>query len=136
MFPLKSKILVVDDSNSVRMLIVKCLRNLGYTEIVEATDGTTAWQVLEISVATQSPVQLILTDWNMPHMRGLELLERCRQHEQLRKVPVIMITSESQMPHIVAALKSGVSGYIVKPFSEDTLRSKLETIWSRFSRVA
>lgn len=122
------KILVVDDFSTMRRIIKNLLRELGYKNIHEADDGITATPML-----TNGDFDLVITDWNMPVMQGIELLKYIRETENLKHIPVLMVTAESKKEQIVMAAHAGVNGYIVKPFTGATLKSKLDKIYSRIS---
>jgi two-component system, chemotaxis family, chemotaxis protein CheY len=118
------KALIVDDSKTIRIVLRKILRELGY-EVCEAVDGKDALNVIESEKAT---VSLVLTDWNMPEMNGLDLVRNLRQDPQLASLKVIMVTTETEVDHIVSALEAGADEYVMKPFTKDILREKLEQI--------
>jgi len=118
------RILVVDDFATMRKIIKNILGQLGFKNIIEADDGTTAWEILQ-----KEPVDLIISDWNMPKMSGLELLKKVRADEKLKDTPFLMVTAEAQKENIIEAAKYRVSQYIVKPFTPETLKEKLEKIF-------
>ena len=123
----KMKILVVDDFSTMRRIITNVLRQLGFENIVEAEDGSKALAILEAD-----PVDFVLTDWNMPQMSGLDLLKaiRASENEQLKGIPVLMVTAEALQDNIIAAAKAGVNNYIIKPFDAATLSEKIEKIFA------
>lgn len=123
-FNTNMKILVVDDFATMRKIIKNILGQLGFKNIIEADDGTTAWEILQ-----KEPVDLIISDWNMPKMSGLELLKKVRGDEKLKDTPFLMVTAEAQKEYIIEAAKYRVSQYIVKPFTPETLKEKLEKIF-------
>ncbi|HFC98309.1 MAG TPA: response regulator [Thermosulfurimonas dismutans] len=118
------RVLVVDDFATMRKIIKNILTQLGFRNIIEADDGTTAWEILQ-----KEPVDLIISDWNMPKMSGLELLKKVRADEKLKDIPFLMVTAEAQKENIIEAVKYKVSQYIVKPFTPETLKEKLEKIF-------
>ena len=118
------KVLVVDDFASMRDLIRKSLTRLGFSQISMATGAVDA--VRQIEAGEQ--FDLIISDWNMPNMTGLELLNYVRAEKQLENVPFLMITAEAQRENIIEAAKAGVSQYIVKPFTEEALQEKIKSI--------
>ncbi len=120
------KFLVVDDFSTMRRIIKNLLRDIGYTDVVEAEDGKQA-----LSQIKSSQIDFVVTDWNMPNMTGLELLKEIRKEKGFDELPVLMVTAESRKEQIVEAAKSGVNGYIVKPFNAQTLREKLDKILNR-----
>jgi two-component system chemotaxis response regulator CheY len=117
------KILAVDDSPTMRRIIINTLKRAGYTNVIEATDGKDA-----IAKMQAETIDFVITDWNMPDMDGLTLLTALRSSKQYRAVPVLMVTTRSIKDDIVTAMKAGVNNYIVKPFTPETLREKIETI--------
>lgn len=120
------KFLVVDDFSTMRRIIKNLLRDIGYTDVVEAEDGK-----LALSQIKNGQIDFVVTDWNMPNMTGLELLKEIRKDKGFDELPVLMVTAESRKEQIVEAAKSGVNGYIVKPFNAQTLREKLDKILNR-----
>lgn len=127
------RILVVDDFPTMRRIVRNLLGELGYENITDADDGTTALAELKRS---EEPYGLVVTDWNMPQMSGLELLRAIRAHEKLRTLPVLMVTAEAKREQIIEAAQAGVNGYIIKPFTAETLRDKLAKIFERVERAA
>ena len=113
--------LVVDDSRAVRKLLSHTLEVLGY-EVTEAENGAAALDALR---TRPSPVQLILTDWNMPEMNGLDFLKAVRSNPDYGRVPVVMVTTETEMEHMAAALEAGANEYVMKPFTREILTDKL-----------
>jgi two-component system chemotaxis response regulator CheY len=124
---LGTKILIVDDYKTMLRIIANLLRQLGFEDIHEATDGTMALEMLG-----RGDYGLILSDWNMEPMSGLELLKRVRANDKLKNIPFIMITAESKTENVVAAKQAGVNNYIVKPFNAVTLKAKLESVFGAF----
>lgn len=120
------KILIVDDFSTMRRIIKNLLRDLGFTNTAEADDGTTALPMLQ-----SSSFDLLITDWNMPGMTGIDLLRAVRADERLQSMPVLMVTAEQKRDQIIEAAKAGVNGYIVKPFTAATLKEKMEKIFER-----
>ncbi len=120
------KILVVDDFSTMRRIIKNLLKDLGFTNIQEADDGSTALPMLQ-----QSDFDFVITDWNMPGMQGIDLLRAIRADDNLKHLPVLMVTAEAKKEQIVAAAQAGVNGYVVKPFTAATLKEKLEKIFER-----
>ncbi|MCX7822273.1 MAG: response regulator [Syntrophobacterales bacterium] len=116
-------VLVVDDFATMRRIIRNILRDLEFKKILEAEDGTAAVDILK----TQK-VDLIISDWNMPKMTGLELLKWVRANEDTKDIPFLMVTAEAQKENVIEAVKAKVSNYIVKPFTAQTLAEKLEKI--------
>ena len=120
------KILVVDDFSTMRRIIKNLLKDLGFTNIQEADDGNTALPML-----VQGDFDFVVTDWNMPGMQGIDLLRAIRADDNLKHLPVLMVTAEAKKEQIVAAAQAGVNGYVVKPFTAATLKEKLEKIFER-----
>lgn len=117
-------ILVVDDFSTMRRIVRNILRQLGFNNIVEADDGTTAMAKLN-----SEKIDFVITDWNMPKMTGMELLKEIRANDKLKSIPVLMVTAEALQENIIAAVKAGVSNYIVKPFDAKTLSDKINKIF-------
>ena len=118
------KVLVVDDASTIRRIMVNCFAKMKVTDVVQACDGVEALAVL----AKQGPFDLILTDWNMPNMNGIDLLKAIKADPKISSVPVIVVTSEAEKEYIVEAVKSGAANYIVKPFSPETLYEKIKAL--------
>ena len=119
------KILVVDDSATMRRIIVNVLARLGYKEnIFQAENGLEAWEILN----EHPDMELLMTDWNMPEMNGLQLVKKVRADERFEDLPIIMITTEGGKREVITALKAGVNNYIVKPFTPQVLKEKLQAI--------
>ncbi|MCP1576983.1 histidine kinase [Herbaspirillum rubrisubalbicans] len=124
--------LVVDDFSTMRRIVSGLLKELEYTKIVEADDGSTALKILESGA---SNITFVLTDWNMPVMDGLTLLKKIRATPALAHLPVLMITAEAKKENIVMAAQEGADGYIVKPFNATTLKEKIEKILARRAQM-
>jgi two-component system chemotaxis response regulator CheY len=117
------KYLVVDDFSTMRRIVKNLLQELGYQNVQEADDGKTAWPMLQTG-----GFDFVITDWNMPLMPGLDLLKAIRADEKLKSLPVLMVTAEAKREQIVEAVQAGVSGYVVKPFTAEILKQKLDKI--------
>jgi two-component system chemotaxis response regulator CheY len=117
------KILIVDDFATMRKVIRNILKQIGYENIVEAEDGAIGLRILK-----SQKIDLIVCDWNMPNMTGLELLKAVRADDDLKATPFLMVTAEALQENVVAAVKAGVSNYIVKPFTAETLNDKIQKI--------
>lgn len=124
------KILVVDDFSTMRRIIKNLLRDLGFTNIQEADDGTTALPMLK-----GGGFDFLVSDWNMPGMTGIDLLRAVRADENLKTLPVLMVTAESKREQIIEAAQAGVNGYVVKPFTAATLKEKIEKIFERIGNT-
>jgi two-component system chemotaxis response regulator CheY len=120
------KILIVDDFSTMRRIIKNLLRDLGFNNTAEADDGLTALPMLQ-----STHFDLLITDWNMPGMQGIDLLRAVRADSKLESLPVLMVTAEQKREQIIEAAQSGVNGYIVKPFTAATLKEKMEKIFER-----
>ncbi|XPV77203.1 MAG: chemotaxis response regulator CheY [Desulfovibrio sp.] len=121
----KMRVLVVDDFATMRKIVKNILRQLGLENVVEADDGTTAWEILN-----KDSIDFIVSDWNMPQMTGIELLRKVRSSEEYADIPFLMVTAEAQQENIIEAVQAKVSNYIVKPFTPDTMREKIDRIFS------
>lgn len=115
------KILAVDDSPTMRRIIINTLKRAGYNDVIEANDGKDALAKLKVEKAN-----FVITDWNMPEMDGLTFVTTLRSMDEYKKLPVLMVTTRSVKEDIVEAMKAGVNNYIVKPFTPDTLKAKIE----------
>jgi two-component system, chemotaxis family, chemotaxis protein CheY len=124
--PSKIKFLVVDDFSTMRRIVRNLLKELGFTTVEEAEDGAVAWQKIQ-----NTAFDFIITDWNMPNMDGLTLLQTIRGDANYKSLPVLMITAEAKKENIIAAAQAGASGYIVKPFTAATLNEKLTKIFEK-----
>ncbi|MDD0853345.1 response regulator [Halobacteriovorax sp. GB3] len=124
------KILVVDDMATMRKIIKNMLGQIGFKNIQEADDGATAWPMIESAIQANEPFEFIVSDWNMPQMTGLELLKKVRATETTKKLPFLMITAEAEQGNVVIAVKAGVSNFIVKPFSAQVLKEKIDKIFN------
>ncbi len=120
------KILVVDDFSTMRRIVKNLLTELGFTNVAEADDGTTALPML-----VGGSYQFVVTDWNMPGMSGLDLLKAIRAEEKLKTLPVLLVTAEGKREQIIEAVQAGVNGYIVKPFTAAVLKEKIDKILER-----
>lgn len=118
------KLLVVDDSSTMRRIIKNTLGRLGHKDVLEAEHGLEAWQIL----GENPDVDVLITDWNMPEMNGLELVQKVRAEEKYIDMPIIMVTTEGGKTEVITALKAGVNNYIVKPFTPQVLKEKLEDV--------
>ncbi len=127
----KMKFLVVDDFSTMRRIVRNLLKELGFANVDEAEDGQIALQKLN-----SLPFDFVVTDWNMPNMDGLTLLQNIRATPALKHLPVLMITAEAKKENIIAAAQAGASGYIVKPFTAATLSEKLEKIFEKMGKKA
>ncbi|MBK8186010.1 MAG: chemotaxis response regulator CheY [Cellvibrio sp.] len=120
------KILIVDDFSTMRRIIKNLLRDLGFSNTHEADDGQTALPMLK-----NGDFQFLVTDWNMPGMTGIDLLKAVRADEKLSTLPVLMVTAEAKRDQIIEAAQAGVNGYVVKPFTAQALKEKIDKIFDR-----
>ncbi len=118
------KVLVVDDFATMRRIVRGVLKQLGFTKIVEAADGNDAFDTLK----KEADIKLIVSDWNMPNMNGLELLKAVRGDDNFKNIPFVMVTAEGMKENVIEAVKAGVSNYIVKPFTPEALGEKLQAV--------
>jgi len=118
------KLLVVDDSSTMRRIIKNTLQRLGFNDVLEAEHGVEAWQIME-----RTPdINVLITDWNMPEMNGLDLVRKVRAEKKYENIPIIMVTTEGGKREVITAIKEGVNNYIVKPFTPQVLKEKLEDV--------
>lgn len=118
------KLLVVDDSSTMRRIIKNTLARLGYKDVLEGADGVEGWSALD----SNPDVEMLITDWNMPEMNGLELVKKVRADDRFTDLPIIMVTTEGGKAEVITALKAGVNNYIVKPFTPQVLKEKLGAV--------
>ena len=121
---LNMKVLIVDDFATMRRILRNILKQIGFTDINEADDGSTALKELK-----KEKYDLILCDWNMPEMPGIDLLNTIKADDELKGIPFVMVTAEAQKDNIVGAVKAGVNSYIVKPFTAETISDKLKKVF-------
>jgi two-component system chemotaxis response regulator CheY len=119
----KAKILIVDDMQTMRRLLKSALNDLGYSNVVDADGGKSALSLLE-----SNDFSLLITDWNMPDMEGIDLLKAVRADERWKSMPVLMVTAEAKKEQILEAAEAGVNGYVVKPFQPAQLKEKLDKV--------
>ena len=119
------KILIVDDFATMRKILRNILKELGYTDLLEAEDGQAALEILR-----REKVDLVISDWNMPNMDGLSLLKAIRSDEALKDTPVLMVTAEAQKQNVLEAVKAGVNNYVVKPFTPEVIQEKISKIFA------
>jgi two-component system chemotaxis response regulator CheY len=122
------KILVVDDFSTMRRIIKGLLHELGYDNVHEADDGSTA-----LSMLRGGGFDFLITDWNMPGMPGLDLIKAVRADAALATLPILMLTAEAKRDQIIVAAQAGINGYIVKPFTANTLKEKIDKVFERLA---
>ncbi|KGO98282.1 chemotaxis response regulator CheY [Novilysobacter defluvii] len=125
------RILIVDDFSTMRRIVKNLLNDLGFTNTAEADDGTTALVELQ-----KAKFDLVITDWNMPGMPGIDLLKAIRADASMASLPVLMVTAEAKREQIIEAAQAGVNGYVIKPFTAGTLSDKLNKIFERLEASA
>jgi len=123
---LKMRFLVVDDFSTMRRIVKNILKQLGYENIDEAEDGAQAYSKLQ-----NNDYDFVISDWNMPNMDGLELLKKIRSDQKLKAMPVLMVTAEAEKEKVITAVQAGVSNYIVKPFTAEVLKEKMDRIFEK-----
>lgn len=119
------KILAVDDSPTMRRIIINTLKRAGYNDVTEASDGKDALVKMKVN-----SYNFIITDWNMPEMDGMEFVTNIRKSDDYKKIPILMVTTRSVQDDIVEAIRIGVNSYIVKPFTPETLKQKIKEVLS------
>ncbi|WP_027705448.1 chemotaxis response regulator CheY [Zymobacter palmae] len=123
------KFLVIDDFPTMRRIVRNLLKELGYSNVEEAEDGVDALNKLR-----EGSFDFVVSDWNMPNLDGLEMLKQIRQDDQLKHLPVLMVTAEAKKENIIEAAQAGASGYVVKPFTAGTLEEKLNKIFEKLGK--
>lgn len=125
-------ILIVDDYKTMLRIVRNLLSQLGFNNVDEATDGTMAFAKLEQKQHEQKPFKMVISDWNMEPMSGLELLKKIRADERFKTMPFIMVTAETKAENVIIAKQAGVNNYIIKPFNAATLKQKLSAVVGEF----
>lgn len=133
MFDLKTRILVVDDMSTMRKIVMKSLKEMGFTDLIEASDGDVAWTTLQSSTP---PVGLVISDWNMPKCSGLDFLKRVRADSRFKATPFMLVTAESEASQVAQALQAKVDAYIVKPFNTEVLKGKIAEVYKKVTANA
>ncbi len=123
------KFLVVDDSPTMRRIVINALKTFGYQDVVEAGDGQEALEQL-----SAHPVEFVITDWNMPNMSGLDLTKAIRANDKYKHLPILMVTTRGLKQDIIDALKAKVNNYVVKPFTPQVLKEKLDAILNALNK--
>jgi len=129
MFDHKMKILVVDDFSTMRRIVKNILKQLGYENIEEAEDGAQAFSKLK-----NGGFEFVVSDWNMPNADGITLLKNVRSDPELKAMPFLMVTAEAEKEKVIEAIKAGVSNYVVKPFTAEILREKMDKVFERLAK--
>jgi len=130
--PTDINVLIVDDMAAMRKILRTLLSQLGFKNVDEAEDGK---QALDKLRQDPNKYDLVITDWNMPNMTGIELVQAIRSDENLRHLPVLMVTAEAKKENVLMAIKAGVNNYIVKPFTAETLKEKIEAIFKSLGKA-
>lgn len=125
-----TKFLIVDDFSTMRRIVRNLLKDLGYTNVDEAEDG-----VMGLAKLKSGGFEFVVSDWNMPNMDGLTMLQHIRADPELSKLPVLMVTAEAKKENIIAAAQAGANGYVVKPFTAATLDEKLSKIFEKLEKA-
>ncbi|WP_413291006.1 response regulator [Bdellovibrio sp. HCB337] len=136
MFPSDTRILVIDDMPSIRDLVKNHLKAMGFKSIQEASDGEEALRMLIQSNTPGNSIQLVISDWNMPHMKGIDLLKHVRATAEWANLPFVLLTSEAERDQVTEAVLAGASQYIVKPFSAKIFEDKLKTAYQKHYKSA
>ena len=123
-----AKILVVDDMSTMRKIVRNMLQKLGHNNVLEADDGEPAWNLINEAHDAGSPFDFIVSDWGMPSLTGLDLLKNIRSSEKFKKLAFLMVVAENEQANVVVAVKAGVSNFVVKPFSIQSLKEKIDKI--------
>lgn len=130
MFDPATRVLIVDDMGTMRKIVANACKELGFNDITQAEDGQKAWEAMQ---SAQPQIGLVLSDWNMPNCTGIDLLKRVRSDGRYSAVPFLLLTAESEKHQVEEAAKAGVDGYIVKPFSAQMLKERLEATFKKTS---
>ncbi len=136
MIPKDTPILIVDDMSTMRRIMANALRDLGFHQITEAVDGEDAWKQIQGAHKAKKRFEIVISDWNMPKLKGLDLLEKIRANPSVAGTVFVMLTAESQREQIAHALQAGVSGYILKPFTKEQLMATMNAAFQKRPKVA
>lgn len=131
MFPPTTKILIVDDMPQIRENLRKVLKDLQLSDITEEDNGASAYEALSQHYAQGKPFQLVISDWNMPQMTGLEFLKKVRAQGHWAQLPFVLLTAEAEKAQVTDAILAGVSQYIIKPFTPKSIEEKLKSVWQK-----
>lgn len=131
MFPLDTKILIVDDSSFSRVLLKNALKEIGFWKLVEASNAKDAASILQDRESERDPFHLMIVDIHMPELSGLDLVRWARGRESLKDIPIIVLTSSQEKADVLTAGRLGVTHFIIKPFDNNTLKERLLTTWQR-----
>lgn len=134
MFPADTRILVIDDMPSIRDLVKNHLRAMGYKNILESGDGEAGLKALIQNLTGGTPIGLVISDWNMPALSGIDLLKHVRGTNEFKDLPFVLLTSESERDEVTEAIIAGVSQYVVKPFAAKIFEEKLKAAWAKHNK--
>lgn len=134
MFPPNTRILVADDMPTIRDLVKNQLKAMGFKNILEAADGEQAMNLLIQNNTSGNQIELVISDWNMPKMSGLEFLKQVRASQEWSQLPFVLLTSESERDQVTEAILAGVSQYVVKPFAAKAFEEKLKGVWLKYNQ--
>lgn len=126
-----TRILVADDANTIRRLLKNTLRDVGFELVDDANNGKVALELLLKNYENKTPYEILIIDWNMPLMTGMELLKFVRSQPQFENLPFVMLTSENQMELVAECVNAGVSQYVIKPFTNNMIMDKINRAWSK-----
>lgn len=129
MFDADTRILLVEDTDITRAIVKKMLEKMGFKRVTETSNGAQAWGEIQHAVETNSPFRVVIADWNMPEMSGMDLLKKVQENPVMRSVPFIMLTSNTDKDQVVEAIRAGVSLYLAKPFPASALERKIKEGW-------
>jgi two-component system chemotaxis response regulator CheY len=129
MFPPSTKTLIADDMLTMRKMVRRCLEDLGVANVTEAKDGAEAYEKLENAAEMNALYELLVTDWNMPNLKGIDLVKKIRANPKLATIPIMFVTAENTMEQVKAGIAAGATHYVVKPFSPATFHQKLEIVY-------
>jgi two-component system chemotaxis response regulator CheY len=134
MCPRTTKILICDDMTAIRENVRRVLHSLGCTNILEAVNGQKGFELLEEQDLKADPIELVISDWNMPVLTGIEFLKKVRAEERWRELPFVLLTAEAERNQITEAIIAGVSNYVLKPFAPKSLEEKISAAWFKHNK--
>lgn len=135
MFPSHTRVLILDDMPTIREMVRTNLKGMGFSNITEAEDGDIGLKIVNDMIKEGTPIRLIISDWNMPRMKGIDLLRAVRALPDCSDLPFVLLTSETERDQVTEAVIAGVSQYVIKPFSPKTLEEKLKSAWAKHNPV-
>ncbi len=134
MFDLETPIILAEDTDITRTIVRKMLEKMGFKKITEAVDGAKAWDEIERAVRLDAKYRLVIADWNMPQVNGLQLLQKMQANSSMRSIPFILLTSNTDKDQVVEAIRAGVGSFLAKPFPPSALERKLKEAWDLSQR--